>query len=287
MKKQKFVAVPATSDEEVEKMNQEEYSNPGGVDLETEEKLKEQFPANVEGSKEFIEANKDDNYESESPAETLEAVEKGEEEIMNFVMFGTNDKLVSDTFLNSLNETNHKVTIFELTSEEMRFIVNSRAKNKAEQTAVDYINSEESKEMVKDWVKTLSSNYIKSQYKRISIEELEKKMEEIISGETSIIFTRKTLKFCSGLSWKQFNELFSTMELMGVVKHIKEVKDHFTLVLDDSQLSENRMDELRELCLLVDGKTKAFLKKKEHFNEEQNKIMKSLSRRFDGIVKLF
>ncbi|HNQ20197.1 MAG TPA: hypothetical protein PKI46_03940, partial [Bacteroidales bacterium] len=42
--------------------------------------MRKQFPANVEGSEEFYKANEsvEDDYESESPAETLDAVEKSE-----------------------------------------------------------------------------------------------------------------------------------------------------------------------------------------------------------------
>lgn len=42
--------------------------------------LRKQFPANIEGSEEFNKANEsiEDDYESESPAETLDAVEKSE-----------------------------------------------------------------------------------------------------------------------------------------------------------------------------------------------------------------
>ena len=79
--------------------------------------------------------------EMEQNSKEREAAEKE----FKFVIIGGNEPSVNEVFIESLKKQDIPISIFELTVEEMRFIVYSRAQKKAEETSVEYLQDEENK----------------------------------------------------------------------------------------------------------------------------------------------
>ena len=196
----------------------------------------------------------------DNPTQDLKQEEGIQEQEFKFVIIGGNEPKVNDSFLKSLGESEVPVTIFELTTEEMKFIIHSRATKKAEEVSVDYLNDSGNKERVSNWVNIL----IKSHLERINSgkpKDLEYFLKRALDGEEEVYFTKKTLKQASKLSWSQFTELFKSMELFGVIKYTNEENpDLFTLIVNNEDIIKNQLVELKQFVNITIGKIQVLQK---------------------------
>lgn len=177
-----------------------------------------------------------------------------QEQEFKFVIIGGNDEAVNEHFLNSLKQANVPVTIFEMTTEEMKFIINSRAIKKAEETSVEYLNDESNKKNINDWVVMLIKNHLERMHPK-NLKELEYQLTQALDGKQEVFFTKKNLKQASKLSWSQFEELFRTLELFGVVKYCNEENpDLFSLIVNKEDIIKNQIFEAKQFVNLTIGK---------------------------------
>lgn len=228
--------------------------------------------------------NKLENVEnSQTEKELIENSQEREqaEKDFKFVFVGGNEPLVNESFMNSLKVSNIPVAVFELTNEEMRIIMNRRARETAEETSVDYINNEENKAQAREWVKTLIHNHLLPKGKERSMD-AQKLVEKAFDGDFEVVFTKTQLKRASGLSWSQFEELFSTLELFSLIKYTANPKE-FTLLFDTSEIANNKIEEIKQFINLTVGKVIA-IQKEEKFDADTNKKLKSIQRTFTNAL---
>jgi len=171
-----------------------------------------------------------------------EEVKEPIEEIIRFVIIGGNEPLVNSHFIDSLGAIQYPIRVYELTHEEIKFIINSRAEKQAETIAVDYLNDESYKRKVNEWVILLMQNHLKN-FPSLTPEET----RQYFDGEVELLFTKKTLKEASRLSWKEFDELFNSLKLFSLIKYDEENQNLFSLTLNDSTIIENQKSELRQI----------------------------------------
>jgi hypothetical protein len=203
------------------------------------------------------------------------------EQEFKFVIIGGNEPAVNEHFVKAMKESGMPITVFELTTAEMKFIINSRAQVKAEETSVEYLQNEENKQRVNDWVKLLIERFLKA---TIHPKFLNETLQKALDGSVEVMFNKKDLKNCSQLSWSQFNELFSSLELFGVVKYDQNDRGKFSLVLKNEDILKNQMIEIKELIKLSLGKVIS-LNKNQTATAADKKRFKSLSTKLSNIVE--
>lgn len=196
------------------------------------------------------ESQEDLNIESSELQKQVEEREQSEKEY-KFVIIGGNEPLVNKHFIEAMKNSGVPINVFELDNEEMKFIINSRAQKTAEEMSVDYLQKEENKKQVNDWVKLLCKNHIEKLYPK---SERAEAIDKCYSGELSIVFSKKTLKDASQLSWSNFNELFATLQLFNVVKYLDEELTDFILILNEEDITENQIIEIKQFIKLTIGK---------------------------------
>jgi Fe-S cluster assembly iron-binding protein IscA len=211
-------------------------------------------------------------------AEMSEQKENSEKEF-RFIIIGGNDSSLSAAILKVISEYEQQVSVFEMDNDEMKFIINSRAQKKAEETSVDYIANPENKKRIQDWCKMLIENFIKQNFKNGEF-----LLKEVLDGRQQIWMTKKDLKKASNLSWSQFEELYGTLQLFGVVEFNEDEKNEFTLLLDSNQIIENKVNEAMQMLKLTNGKFASLLED-NNLNAEQKKNIKSLKTKISNILK--
>jgi hypothetical protein len=189
------------------------------------------------------------------------------EKEFKFVIIGGNEPSVNDSFVKSIEAAGIPITVFELTNEEMKFIINSRAEVKAQEASVDYLQNEENKKRVNEWCKLLIQNHLKRVHKGKEFSEL---IQKAYDSEIEISFTKKTLKQASNLSWKQFEELFGNLELFGVIKHFED--GSFTLILNEEDVVKNQVFDFKQLLNLVIGKATSIQGEKKLSAKDKKKF---------------
>lgn len=220
------------------------------------------------------ESNNGQEIISEQEMEKTSKEREAAEQEFKFIIIGGNEPSVNEVFLESLKKQNIPISIFEMTQDEMRFIVNSRAQKKAEETSVEYLQDEENKKRINEWVKLLINNHCKNmRYKPDYI-------KMVMDGEIHVYFNRTSLKRASNLSWSQFEELFSSLELFGVVSYDEVDPKIFHLVLNQEDVLKNQISELKQFINLGIGKVISLQNTKGITSEDKKKltsIKKSLS----------
>lgn len=218
--------------------------------------------------------------EDQEENEPIEFVEVPKPEF-KFVIIGGNEPVVNEYFIEAMKKYEDQITVFELTNDEMKFIINSRATVKAEELSVNYLNDPKNKERIDGWVKLLMENHIKGTVPKHIQEET---LSALLGGEHEVIFTKKALKVASQLSWKEFNELFSNLELFGVVRYINDSQSEFTLIVDRKQVFENQNREVKELLNISLGKLLSFNSNPEITSKQKTKL-KGLTSKLSTIIK--
>lgn len=253
------------------------------------DKSKENPKADDEQNVAQLEENYSPDGQEDLDAENAEMLknsterEQAEKEF-KFVIIGGNEPKVNDVFMKSIQDANMAISIFELTNDEMKFIINSRAEKKAEETAVEYLADGENKKRIDDWVKILIQNHLNRNYRGKELEEL---IKAVVDGNEKILFNKKQLKEASKLSWSNFNELFNNLELFGVVNYKDiESKSEFYLISNESDILKNQFQDLKQFVNLTIGKVvnlqnESKLKSVEKKNLES--IKKSLLKVVDKI----
>lgn len=218
---------------------------------------------------------------SENEMQEISEQREQSEKEFKFIIVGGNDASVSAAILKVISEQEHQISIFEMDNDEMKFIINSRAQKKAEETSVDYINNPENKKRIQDWCKMLIENYIKQNFKNSG-----SLLQDVLDGKQQICMNKKDLKKASNLSWSQFEELYVTLQLFGVVEFSEEdvnVKE-FKLLLDNSLIIDNKINEAIQMLKLTNGKFASILED-DNLNAEQKKNIKSLKTKLSNILK--
>ena len=210
----------------------------------------------------------DDNQENPSQDlkqdETVSKAETNEiqELDLKFIIIGGNEPSVNESFIKTLNDHKFPITVFEMTVEEMKFIIHSRAQKKAEETSVAFLNEEANKNRIDGWVLLLIKNHLEKMHHG-KPKDLEFYLKRALDGEDEVFFTKKNLKQASGLSWSQFEELFRNLELFGVVKYCNdENPDLFSLLVNNEDILKNHFHELKQFLNITIGKVMILLKEK-------------------------
>lgn len=215
------------------------------------------------------------NEESEKMSNDIQESQKE----FKFVFVGGNEPMINEAFVKSLNEYGQPITVYELTNPEMRFIVNSRAEKQAEVIAVEYIKDQKNIDRANDFVNRLITNFLNFTYKG---ERLKEKLDSHLEGDLIITFTQKELKLASGMSWKEFNELFATLELFGLVRHNEN--STFSLLSTQNDIFENKLNELKEMFRLSVGKVTVLRNLKSTKSKEKKKL-DSIINKLSGIIE--
>jgi len=216
--------------------------------------------------------------EENGPAEILETPPQQD---FKFVIIGGNEPVVNEYFIEAMKKYEDQIVVFELTYDEMKFIINSRATVKAEEIAVDYLNETKNKERIEAWVRLLMENHIRATVPKHIQEET---LTALLGGEREVMFTRKTLKVVSKLSWKNFDELFANLEMFGVVRYVSDDKSEFTLIMDRKKIIENQGADIKELLNVSLGKLLSLNQNKDITSKEKAKV-KSISTKLSAIIK--
>lgn len=233
---------------------------------------------------ENVEENQQIDNGQENPLTETEMAEMSEqkensEKEFRFIIIGGNDSSLSAAILKVISEYEQQVSVFEMDNDEMKFIINSRAQKKAEETSVDYIANPENKKRIQDWCKMLIENYIKQNFKNPG-----NLLQNVLDCKQQIWMNKKDLKKASNLSWSQFEELYGTLQLFGVVEFNEDEKNEFTLLLDSNQIIENKVNEAMQMLKLTNGKFASLLED-NNLNSEQKKNIKSLKTKISNILK--
>lgn len=198
-----------------------------------------------------------------------------------FVMIGGNEPLVNDYFIQAMKKYEDQISVFELTEEEMKFIISSRADKKAEEVSLNYLEDPKNKERVDMWVRMLIENHIKNVIPKQNQIPL---LQSIIDGNNNLIFDKKSLKSASKLSWKNYEELFSTLELFGLVQYENEEQSKFYLILDRAKIIENQLAQVRQILSISLNKLSSLEKNPEVIKKEKTKI-KNISTKLSTIIR--
>jgi hypothetical protein len=217
--------------------------------------------------------------------EDMEELEKQQiefEKQVKFVIIGGNEPSVNQYFMDSLSQADGSIKIYELSVEEIKFIVNSRAEKQAETIAVSYLNDEGYRKRVNDWVLILMQNHIKSKMPDIDKET----MRKYFDGEMELMFTKKTLKEASKLSWTEFDELMNSLKLFNIIKYDLDNPNLFSLTLNDNEIIENQKSELRHILNIGNAVVFNLLKSKHIKSDDVEKLEDVKSTILDIIGKI-
>lgn len=226
-----------------------------------------------------------DGTNPELEKELLERAEEKEqaEKEMKFVIIGGNEPSINKSILDSINNTGIDISVFELTVAEMKFIINSRAEVRAQETSAEYIKNDENKKRIQDWCRILIQNYI-NKYYTLEPEQREELIKSAYDGKKKILMERSRLKKVSGLSWSQFKELFGTLKLFGVVESPEGSEDEFYLLVDTEMVTKNKEIEITEMLKMTKGKIDLILES-ENMSDDSKKRMKSLRTKVNNLLK--
>ncbi len=218
----------------------------------------------------------------EKDMEELEKQQIEFEKQVKFVIIGGNEPAVNQYFMDSLSQADGSIKIYELSVEEIKFIVNSRAEKQAETIAVSYLNDEGYRKRVNDWVLILMQNHIKSKMPDIDKET----MRKYFDGEMELMFTKKTLKEASKLSWTEFDELMNSLKLFNIIKYDLDNPNLFSLTLNDNEIIENQKSELRHILNIGNAVVFNLLKSKHIKTDDVEKLEDVKSTILDIIGKI-
>lgn len=200
-----------------------------------------------------------------------------------FIIVGGNEPTVNKEILEGIEKSGQTVAVFELTKDEMKFIINSRAEKKAEETAVDQLNDQRNIDRCKEWVKIILENHVKLTYSpKIGMALL----MDVLDGKQPLELSMKQFKDASKLSWSGAKELFGSLDLFGFVKHTDTHGKLFTLVVSEEpeEVFKNKIYDLKQFVKLAVGKVTPLVSDKSA-TPENKKLLKSVKTRLSNIAE--